>query len=98
MPRVIITEGAAIGLEHCRQFLLRRNPQATKRAGQAIERQFALLESNPDLGRPLDDHPELRELIISFGDSGYVALYRYVPIENIVYVLSFRHQKKAGYS
>ncbi len=97
MPRVIITEGAARGLEHCREFLTGKNPQVALRAGQAIERQFALLERDPDIGRPLEDLPELRELIIAFGDSGYVALYRHELEINAVYVLAFRHQKEAGY-
>jgi hypothetical protein len=34
MPRVIITEGAAVGLERCRAFLQDKNAQAAKRAGQ----------------------------------------------------------------
>lgn len=97
MPRVIITQGAAKGLERCRLFLIEKNPQASRRAGQAIERQFALLEMNPDIGRPLDDLPELRELVVAFGDSGYVALYRHEPYTDTVYVLAFRHQKEAGY-
>ena len=67
------------------------------RAGQAIERQFALLETNPGIGRPFPDHPELRELIIGFGDSGYVALYRHIPADDAVYILAFRHQREAGY-
>ena len=97
MPRVIVTEGAGQGLEHCRQFLATKNPVAVKRAGQIIERQFALLETTPDLGRPLPELPALRELIINFGDSGYVALYRHEPADDAIYVLAFRHQKEAGY-
>lgn len=97
MPRVIVTEGAAQGLEHGRQFLATKNPLAVKRAGQIIERQFALLETTPDIGRPLPELPELRELIINFGDSGYVVLYRHEPADDTVYVLAFRHQKEAGY-
>lgn len=97
MPRIVITQGAAKGLERCRLFLLEKNPQASKRAGQAIERQLALLETSPDIGRPLDDIPEIRELLISFGGSGYVALYRYNSDTDTVYVLAFRHQKEAGY-
>lgn len=97
MPRVIITQGAAKGLERCRLFLVEKNPQASNRAGQAIERQFTLLETNPDIGRPLDDLPELRELIVAFGESGYVALYRHELETDTVYVLAFRHQKEAGY-
>ncbi len=97
MPRVIITEGAARGLEHCRRFLMGKNPQAAKRAGQVISQQFALLETHPDIGRPLDDLPELRELVIGFGDSGYVSLYRYEIQTDTVYMLAFRHQKETGY-
>lgn len=97
MPRVVITEGAAQGLERCRWFLADKNPQAAMRAGQAIERQFALLETEPGIGRPFDDLPELRELIVPFGDSGYVALYHHEVKNDSVYVLAFRHQKEAGY-
>ena len=97
MPRVIVTEGAGQGLERCRNFLVAKNPQASKRAGQAIERQFLLLETTPDMGRPFLELPELRELVIGFGDSGYVALYRFDLTADTVYVLAFRHQKEAGY-
>lgn len=74
-----------------------KNPSAVGRAGQTIARHFALLEINPEIGRPLDDLPELRELIIGFGDGGYVSLYRYDMETDTVYVLAFRHQKEAGY-
>ncbi|PKM05865.1 MAG: plasmid stabilization protein [Gammaproteobacteria bacterium HGW-Gammaproteobacteria-4] len=97
MPQVIVTEGAAQGLERCRRSLAVKAPEAARRAGQAIDRQFQLLEKTPDIGRPLPELPELRELVIAFGDSGYVALYRHEPVDDAVYVLAFRHQKEAGY-
>ena len=97
MPQVIVTEGAADGLERCRRFLAVKTPDAARRAGQAIERQFLLLETAPDIGRPFPEMPELREMVIAFGDSGYVALYRHEPADDAVYVLAFRHQKEAGY-
>ena len=97
MPQIIVTEGAAAGLERCRRFLAAKAPEAARRAGQAIERQFLLLETAPDIGRPFPEMPELRELSIAFGDSGYVALYRHEPAADAVYVLAFRHQKEAGY-
>lgn len=97
MPQVIVTEAAAQGLERCRLFLAERNPRASVRAGQVIAHQFALLETEPAIGRPFDGLPELRELIISFGDSGYVALYRQEVKSDAVYVLAFRHQKEVGY-
>jgi plasmid stabilization system protein ParE len=97
VPRVIVTEGAAVGLERCRQFLVAKVPEAARRAGQAIERHLLLLESAPDIGRPLPEMPELRELVIAFGDSGYVLLYRHESADDTVYILAFRHQKEAGY-
>jgi hypothetical protein len=56
-----------------------------------------LLETQPAIGRPASGGPELRELIIPFGDTGYVALYRHAPADDAVYVLAFRHQREAGY-
>lgn len=97
MPQVIVTEGAAQGFERCRRFLAAKDPEAAKRAGQAIERQFLLLETAPDIGRPFPEMPELREVVIAFGDSGYVALYRQEMAADTVYILAFRHQKEAGY-
>ncbi|WP_426143644.1 type II toxin-antitoxin system RelE/ParE family toxin [Pseudomonas sp. DWP3-1-2] len=85
MPRLIITEGAAQGLERCRQFLVEKGPQ------------LAQLEEGPEVGRPFPELPELRELIIEFGDSGYAALYRHERGDDAVYVLAFRHQKEVGY-
>lgn len=97
VPRVIVTQGAVSGLEHCRQFLAEKSPAASSRAAQAIAHHLELLETSPEMGRPLDDLPELRELVIPFGDSGYVALYRHESNQDIVYILAFRHQKEVGY-
>ncbi|WHS63196.1 type II toxin-antitoxin system RelE/ParE family toxin [Pseudomonas sp. G2-4] len=84
-------------MERCRRFLLEKDPQVTRRAAQTIEQQLMRLETDPHVGRPYDEMPELRELVIAFGDAGYVALYRFAPTEEAVYVLAFRHQREAGY-
>jgi len=93
----VVTEGAAQGLERCRRFLADKAPEAAQRAGQAIGKQFLLLETAPDIGRPCPETPELRELVIPFGSSGYVALYRHARGDGVVHVLAFRHQREAGY-
>lgn len=97
MPRLIVTEGGVKGLQRCQRFLAAKAPEAASRAAAAIKRQFRQLETSPDMGRPLLEEPELRELVIAFGDTGYVALYRHEPAEDAVYILAFRHQKEAGY-
>ncbi|MEO8224156.1 MAG: hypothetical protein ABI661_05080 [Gammaproteobacteria bacterium] len=39
----------------------------------------------------------LRELLISHGRSGYVALYRYDVITARALILAIRHQREGGY-
>lgn len=97
MPRVIITSGALVGLEHCRKFLQTKNALASRKAAKIISDSLKQLELHPEIGRPYEDIPELRELVIEFGSSGYIALYRYVPVEQLIYILAFRHQKETNY-
>jgi len=40
----------------------------------------------------------MRELLISYGKSDYVALYSYEQRQDVVLVLAIRHQREAGYS
>jgi plasmid stabilization system protein ParE len=97
VPRVVVTQTARLSLDRGRRLLVARNREVAWRAAQAIARQFALLETHPDVGGPVPELPEMRELVIGFGDSGYVALYRHEPDTDTVRVLAFRHQKEAGY-
>lgn len=97
MPQIIVTEGAAKGMERCRSFLAEKNPNAAKKAAQAISYHFSILKTEPETGRSIDEIPDLRELIIPFGNSGYIALYRFDEKSGLVYVLAFQHQKEAGY-
>lgn len=96
MPQVIFTQGATEGLRRCLPFLAKENREAAHRAARRIEQHFAKLEHAPEIGRPLGHQPEHRELVIGFGSAGYIALYRYIPGEQVVYILAFRHQREAG--
>jgi plasmid stabilization system protein ParE len=40
---------------------------------------------------------ELRELVISYGRTGYVALYRFVIGRDEVRILALRHQRELGF-
>lgn len=96
MPQVKFAPVALGDLERLREFLRSRNPAAAKRAAVTITKAIQLLAQHPQVGRPAEEMDiEYRELLIDFGDSGYVALYRYEG--GLVTVLSLRHQKEAGY-
>ena len=53
------------------------------------------LELNPLLGRHASG--DLRELVISTGPTGLVALYRYVVVRDEVRVLALRRQRDLGF-
>jgi hypothetical protein len=40
---------------------------------------------------------DLRELVISYGATGYIALYRFDIQRDQVHVLALRHQREIGY-
>lgn len=54
-----------------------------------------ILGHSPLIGRPVKDGT--RELIIGRGARGYVALYRFVPNINAVFILAIRSQREDGY-
>ena len=56
---------------------------------------ISILELNPLIGRPCKS--DLRELVIGRGSRGYVALYRFLPEIDTVFVLGVRGQREAGY-
>lgn len=96
MPQVRFAPAALRDLERLREFLRAKNPAAAKRAATAIIKAIQLLGQQPQIGRPAEEmNIAYRELPIDFGDTGYIALYRYDG-DNVT-VLSVRHQKEAGY-
>jgi plasmid stabilization system protein ParE len=95
--RVQFAPTALHDLERLRDFLRPKSPAASKRAAVAIINAVKILERHPQIGRPAEGMEDLafRELLIDFGDSGYVARYRLA--EDSVTVLAVRHQKEAGF-
>lgn len=67
-------------------------------AGRRIEeiiQAIAVLEYNPLIGRP--QSLGQRELVIGLQTRGYLALYKYIPDIDTVFVLAIRSQKELGY-
>lgn len=54
-----------------------------------------LLERHPLIGRPAPDGA--RELVIGEGSRGYVALYRYDALDDVVEVLALRGQRESAF-
>ena len=70
---------------------------AAKRSVLAIRDALRPLQHAPLTGRPVEAHDGLRELVIDFGTSGYLALYRFEPNLDAVTVLAIKHQSEDDY-
>ena len=55
-----------------------KNPLTARRAADTIFKALQVLGLQPQIGRPVEDMPDqFREWVVDFGDSGYVARYRF---------------------
>lgn len=91
------TRAAREDLQRLFAFLLEQDLQAAERALQTIEKSMALLVDFPFTCRKvLPDNSFLRELVISFGASGYVALFE-IEDSRTITILAVRHQREDDY-
>lgn len=95
MHDVNFTEQALSDLERIFQFLEQEAPEFAIMVGEKIVDATAVLQRHPLIGRPAPHN--LRELVISRGRTGYVALYRFLPANNRIDILAIRHQRECGF-
>lgn len=72
--------------------------QATATALLALEditEAVEILAAHPLIGRRVE--AEIRELVISRGQTGYLALYCFDVVSDAIRILRIRHQREAGY-
>lgn len=80
-------------------FLAERDRQAAVQARKTIAECIKILEKFPFTCRKVDDegkNPFLRELLIPFGATGYVALFE-IEDARTVTILTVRHQREEDY-
>ena len=96
MTQWLVSQEAADDLEALIDFLLSDMPEHAVQTVDLIMDALNIVQNHPNIGRPVQ-HP-LRELVISRGRTGYVALYEYDAQADVAVVLAIRHQRQAGYS
>jgi plasmid stabilization system protein ParE len=82
-------------LERAFELLRKENAEATVAAAQAICSAIDSLGTHPFLGRRI--HGDIRELVISYGATGYIALYRFLMPQDEIRILAIRHQREIGF-
>jgi plasmid stabilization system protein ParE len=92
---VVYSARALAHLERAFGFLAIENPNTAVAAASAIRSAVENLAAHPLVGRRV--HGDIRELVISFGQTGYIALYRFVVPQDEVRVLAIRHQREIGF-
>lgn len=101
--KVRLTKAAQADLERLFDFLIERelsrdggNLELAELAIAALSAGFSTLKSSPFTCRKAGSSPFLRELIVPFGRSGYVALFE-IEDESTVSVIAVRHQLEDDY-
>jgi len=101
--RVVFSQAADEDLEQLFDFALQRELDSEtgdltipEKAVQAIKNGVAFLASSPFACRKVGSSSFIRELVIPFGHSGYVALFEIVD-NNTVIIGAIRHQREDDY-
>lgn len=95
--RIRYTRTAREDMQRLYRFLLEHDRPAARRVLDNIAKAMELLQVFPFTCRKISaDDPFLRELLISFGSSGFVALYE-IEDDNTITVLAVRHQREDDY-
>ena len=94
MAKISYSSQALADLERISDFLSESGLNALETL-DLIDEAVTILARHPLVGRQAESG--LRELVISQGRTGYVALYTYEAEQDAILVLAIRHQREAGF-
>jgi len=96
LVKIVYTQNAVNDLVRLTDFLIEIDIKAASETINLIEDAISILDRHPLIGRAVDE--EIRELVISRGATGYVALYSVEDHKNAILILAIRHQREAGFN
>ena len=95
MAKISYARRAVEDLKRLSECLFESDPKASSETTTLILDAISVLQRHPQIGRPKG--LGLRELVISRGSTGYVALYDFYPDRDEVLILTIRHQREISY-
>ena len=95
MTRLIFSPHALQDIERLAEFLMESDPPAAGVTAEVLIGGLRILKDHPLIGRPAE--LGYRELLISRGRTGYVALYKYDVGRDAAIILAVRHQREGGF-
>lgn len=97
MIQVIFHERAQQDILRLVELLIEQNIDAALATFDIIHDGISVLKKHPEIGRPTEEK-DLRELVISRGHTGYIALYTFDELRELVTVLRVKHQRESNFS
>ncbi len=91
---LVVSRAAAADLDRLHAFLADKNPVAARQAVAALIAAVESLDAFPERGRPAGVR-NIRELIVPFGQSGYVLRYAHSAAAGDVIALRIWHGREA---
>jgi plasmid stabilization system protein ParE len=95
MRELIWSDAAITNLVRLRKFISEGNPNAAKKAAEAINDAAQRLIETPLIGKPVKDLIDYRDLLTRFGAGGYVIRYRI--FSDSIYVVNVRHYREFNF-
>jgi plasmid stabilization system protein ParE len=95
MWKLIWLDSAVNDIVRLRKFIAQENPEAAKRAADAIKEATQRLQGQPAIGKTVQDLLNYRDLFIRFGAGGYILRYR-IHLDT-VYIVHIRHYREADF-
>lgn len=92
MSQIILSAKALRDLQRFRSYLLQFNEDAAQKAAVTILETTNLLLTAPNMGKPLEDMPEYRQLIARFGAGTFTICYR-LDFDSII-IVAIKHSKE----
>lgn len=96
MITLSLSPRAFAAIDRFTEFLLERAPDDAADTFDVIVNALQVLKRHPYIGRPVERG--FRELLISRGRTGYVALYEFDRARDRIVIHALRHQLEAGYT
>lgn len=96
MVKIVYHDKARDDVQRLVAFLIESDIDVALATFGMIEEGVSVLKNHPEIGR-LTEEDNLRELVISRGRTGYIALYAFDVLLELVVVLRVKHQREADY-
>jgi plasmid stabilization system protein ParE len=95
VTRLVFSPSALQDIERLAEFSMESDPGAASATADILTGGLKILKDHPLVGRPAE--LGYRELLISRGRTGYVALYKYEVARDAAIILAIRHQREGGF-